>query len=161
MGQPELFFLNKSLKISIFNDINTLISDRLIYDKAIFRGINISAGLKEVLESEITSSEEIPFINRLLLESVFSEIKKIEIQLEIIHGEWIGTEKVKSHKAYVIFNGVEAFKVFHRRRTKNNSIQWIPINSRILIIVKPEKVITLDSGYKIWQFIGKNIRKLN
>jgi hypothetical protein len=143
---------------AVLNDINEFIQTQNIYNSDNF--VTISEELKKIAEFELTGQEEITFCNRLLLEEAFPEdIKKVRVQIELVLGEWIGMEEVKSYRGLIYFEGPEAFKIFHRRKEKDASSLWIPLNSKILIVVRPVDIVEMSDN-QVWLFEGYHIRHI-
>jgi len=92
-------------------------------------------------------SEEMAYLNRLLLDHFFADsIQPVTILAKIVSGEWIGTEEVKSYSCLVRFSGPESFKVFHRRRASQASAVMIPENEKVLAVVVPVSPVELDKS---------------
>ena len=105
-------------------------------------------------------TEEIVFLNRLLLEAAFpGEITPVQLELELVYGEWIGTEEVIGYKCIIILNGFQAFRIFNRLKTEEVCSLMIPINSKVMVVAKPLRVITLN-GERIWELEAYYIRKI-
>lgn len=92
-------------------------------------------------------SEELAYLNRLLLDHFFADsVKPVTILGRIVAGEWIGTEEVKSYSCLVRFSGSESFKVFYRRRESEASAVMIPENTQVLAVVAPVSPVELENS---------------
>ena len=92
-------------------------------------------------------SEELAYLNRLLLDHFFADsVKPVTILGRIVAGEWIGTEEVKSYSCLVRFSGSESFKVFYRRRESEASAVMIPENTQVLAVVVPVSPVELEKS---------------
>lgn len=70
------------------------------------------------------------------------------VRIELITGEWIGTEDVKSYSCYVDFRGPEFFATFPARPPRNPPPGVIQINSRVIVIGRPVEVTATPLGEK-------------
>lgn len=143
---------------NITREFKNIVEKEQIYDKERFSNITLSAKLRDIARRDL-SREEKAFVNRLLIETVYpAEINKVSVQVEIVYGVWIGYDEVKSYKSIIEFKGLEAFKIFKRKRPQDASGEMIPINSTILIVAKIIKYFTLEDGEKGWFLEGLYLR---
>ncbi len=102
------------------------------------------SGLREIVRLG-PKGEELAYLNRLLLDYFFADsVRPVTILGEIVSGEWIGTEEVRSYNCLVRFTGSESFKVFHRRRASRASAVMIPENAKVLVVVVPVSPVELE-----------------
>jgi hypothetical protein len=76
------------------------------------------------------------------------EEESFRVRIELITGEWIKLEDVKSYACYVEFSGPEYFKVFPARAPREATPGVIATNSRVVIIGKPLRVVDTPLGAK-------------
>jgi hypothetical protein len=144
----------------ITNEINTIIEKRTIYEPSRFKSPSPGKELVALTGSSL-SNEEMAFVNRLLLEAAYpAEMKKFEIQVEVLYGMWIGYDEVKSYKSIISFTGVECFKLFKRKNKRNVSKEMIDVSVIVLIVAKVIEPITLITGEKAWHLDGLYIREI-
>lgn len=152
--------ITEELIDAVLKDISDLIKSGIIYSKDIFSGVSISDELMEIVYAEPAAQEEIVFLNRLLLETAFpDQIKPVQVEMEIVYGEWVGTEEVIGYKCFVNLSGAIAFRVFNRLRPEEGCSLMIPVNTKVLIVAKPLRVIT-KNGEKSWLLETYYIRKI-
>ncbi len=166
LTQETMDMLNSSSGVSdeliaaVLDDISDLIKKESIYSSSNFTGISLSDELIEIIDINPQITEEIVFLNRLLLEAAFpDEIWPEQLELELVYGEWIGTDDVIGYKCILIVNGAQAFRIFNRLKTEEASSLIIPINSKIMVVAKPVRVITLN-GERVWELEAYYIRKI-
>ena len=68
------------------------------------------------------------------------------VRIELITGEWIGTEDVKSYACYVDFSGPEYFQVFPARPPRTPTPGIVAIDSRVIVIGRPAEVTKTPLG---------------
>lgn len=81
-------------------------------------------------------------------------------RIELITGEWIGTEDVKSYSCYVDFTGPEFARVFPARPPRVLPPGVIAINSRVIVIGRPVGVTTTPQGEKRVLVEGMFVRSI-
>jgi hypothetical protein len=69
-------------------------------------------------------------------------------RIELISGEWIGTEDVKSYSCWIEFSGPGFFKSFPARPPQNPTPDMVFLNSRLLVVARPLTVTTSHTGEK-------------
>jgi hypothetical protein len=71
-----------------------------------------------------------------------------KVRIEVITGEWIRTEDVKSYTCYVEFSGPEYFAVFPARAPREATSGVVLLNSRILVVGRPVSIVATPLGAK-------------
>jgi len=79
-------------------------------------------------------------------------------RIELISGEWIGTEDVKSYACLVEFSGPGFFKSFPARAPKEPAADMVFLNSRLLVVARPIGLTTSHQGEKRMLLEGLYIR---
>lgn len=144
----------------ILKELNALLGDRLIYSKEVFERVVLEESLWVILRVDL-EGEERTYLNRLLLEAAFpTDIVPVRVRGEIVGGEWIGTEEVRTYRAAVDFQGAASFFVFERRRPASASSLMIPMNSRVLTAVLPVDPIENIKGDRTWLFNVLHVRQI-
>jgi hypothetical protein len=69
-------------------------------------------------------------------------------RIELISGEWIGTEDVKSYSCWIEFSGPAFFKSFPARAPKDPTPDMVFLNSRLLVVARAIGVTTSHQGEK-------------
>lgn len=91
----------------------------------------------------------------VVLNGTVSDVNVIEkeqasfrVRIELITGEWIGTDDVKSYSCYVDFSGPEFFKIFPARPPRAPVAGTVVINSRVIVVGRPLEVTNTPLGEK-------------
>jgi hypothetical protein len=104
------------------------------------RVIDLSVTLK-TLASAADTGAPIPTGRTVLLSGTVSDVNILNkdpagfrVRIELITGEWIGLDDVKSYSCYVDFTGAEYVKVFPARAPREASHDLVTLNSRVLVV---------------------------
>ncbi|MBN2533051.1 MAG: hypothetical protein JXB88_09170 [Spirochaetales bacterium] len=146
---------------NITNEFKKIFRKMSIFEKERFAGVPLTGELIDLAQRNL-ATEEMAFVNRLLMEAAYpSEIKKVTVQMEMVYGVWIGYDEVKSYKCIIEFQGPECFKVF-KRRDKDDASQdmMIQVNSTVLIIAKILKPFSTQERGKGWLLKGFYVREI-
>jgi hypothetical protein len=118
------------------------------------RVVDFSVTLKD-LAAVADGRESLPSARIVILNGTVSDVDVISkeegsfrVRIELITGEWIGTEEVKSYTCYVDFNGPEYFRTFPARPPKVLAPGTVAINSRVIVIGRPIEVTKTPMGEK-------------
>ncbi len=149
------------LVAAVLKDLNNVLKKTpLARERGALEGLSLGADLREIIAADPTG-EESAFLNRLLLEAVFPEdVLPITVTCELVSGEWIGLEEVKSYHGLIQVRGPASFLVFNRRRPSTVPGLAIPVNSRALIVATPETTVQSPAGGRVWVFKALYIRSL-
>ena len=134
------------------------------------------AGLESVIDFSVTlktlataadSGGPIPAGRTVLLSGTVSDVNILnkdpagfKVRIELITGEWIGTEDVKSYYCYVEFTGSEYFKIFPARPPRNANRDLVTLNSRVLVVGRVVSVGATPLGEKRLLVDGAYIRSI-
>jgi len=83
-----------------------------------------------------------------------------KVRLELVSGEWIGLEDVKSYRVYVDFEGPDYYSIIPARRPRTIGSKVVVKDSRVLIVAKIVKPIEIPLSGKYWLLKGVYIRKI-
>jgi hypothetical protein len=118
------------------------------------RVIDPSVTLKS-LSAAAAGTATLPTGKMVLLTGTVSDVSILDkeretfkVRIEVITGEWIGLEDVKSYACYVEFSGPEYFTVFPAKAPRDAAEGVISLNSRVVIIGKPQRVAATPLGAK-------------
>jgi hypothetical protein len=118
------------------------------------RVVDFSITLKD-LAAVAEGRESLPAGRIVILNGTVSDVNVISkdeasfrVRIELITGEWIGTEDVKSYTCYVDFTGPEYFKIFPVRPPRNPAPGTVVINSRVIVVGQPVEVTRTPLGEK-------------
>ncbi len=128
------------------------------------RVVDFSVTLK-TLDAVADGKEALPGARMLLLSGTVSGITVLnkdeptfKVRLELITGEWIGTEDVKAYACYVEYSGPEFYKVFPARAPAKAGSDVVVQNARVLVAARALSVITTPLGEKRVLLEGAYIR---
>jgi len=118
------------------------------------RVVDFSVTLKD-LAAAAEGTESVPAGKFVVINGTVSDVNVIDkeqasfrVRIELITGEWIGTEDVKSYSCYVDFNGPEFFKAFPARPPRVAAAGTVVINSRVIVVGRPVEVTKTPLGEK-------------
>jgi hypothetical protein len=111
--------------------------------------------------------EQLPAGKILLLSGTVSDVNILskdeatfKVRIELITGEWIGLDDVKSYACYIDFSGPEFFKVFPARQARTAAPGTISLNSRVVVIGSAVDVTGTPLGEKRVLVQGMHIRMI-
>ena len=118
------------------------------------RIVDFSVTLKD-LAAASDGTARLPDGRFVVLNGTVSDVNVIDkeqasfrVRIELITGEWIGTEDVKSYSCYVDFSGPEFFKVFPVRPPRTPGEGTVVIDSRVIVVGRPVEVTKTPLGEK-------------
>jgi len=130
------------------------------------RVIDFSVTLK-TLATAADSGSPIPVGRTVLLSGTVSDVNILnkdqagfKVRIELITGEWIGLEDVKSYSCYVEFAGSEYFKVFPARPPREANRDLVTLNSRVLVVGRVVDVGATPLGARRVLVDGAYIRSI-
>ena len=82
------------------------------------------------------------------------------VRVELITGEWVTSDEVRSYTCYVEFSGPEFFKIFPARAPRTVTPGIIVANTRVLVVGKPSRIVTNAAGVKEALVDGATIRSI-
>jgi hypothetical protein len=109
-------------------------------------------GLKSrylLLDGTVTS---IQFLNQ--------EEETFQAQVELVAGEWIGLEDVRSYRCYVLFQGRRFFRLLPRRAPRGPDPTVIVPNDHILVVARALRLVQDEDQEPVWLLEGLHIRPL-
>jgi len=130
------------------------------------RVIDFSVTLKS-LSTAADNGLPVPAGRNVLLSGTVSDVNILnkdpaafKVRIELITGEWIGLEDVKSYYCYVEFTGPEYVKVFPARPPREVNRDLVTLNSRVLVVGRVMKVGTTPLGAKRVLVDGAYVRTI-
>ncbi len=118
------------------------------------RVVDFSITLKD-LAAAAEGAESLPAGKFIVINGTVSDVTVIDkeqasfrVRIELITGEWFGTEDVKSYSCYVDFSGPEFFKTFPARPPRVVAAGTVAINSRVIVVGRPVEVTKTPLGEK-------------
>ena len=82
------------------------------------------------------------------------------VQVELVSGEWIGLDEVRSYSCWVLFSGPSFAGVFPARTPRNPPPGVITSNDSILIVAKLLQTVEIAEGETAWVLEGIYTRPL-
>lgn len=133
------------------------------YSKSDFdKIVEFSTSLKNLEQSEFLENGKLLLLNGTISNLQFLDKKRdsFKVMVEMVAGEWIGLEEVRSYHCFVLFAGEEFFSVFPNRKPKNPSSEMIFLNDRILLLAKASPSTEEMREQGIWLLEGLHVRHL-
>lgn len=139
------------------------------YDQRDFdQVVDFSTTLKEL---NLLSEAEIPAFlaagKLLVLSGTVSAVRIIDdseenfqVVLDLVSGEWLGLEDVRSYRCSVLFQGSRFSSVFPRRAPRNPGPEVIVANDRVLVAARAIEKISLAGGEQTWLVEGLHVRRI-
>lgn len=75
-----------------------------------------------------------------------SEAERFRARIELLAGEWLGTDDVKSYACYVEFAGPAFARSFPARAPQNPPADVVVLGSRLLVVARPARVTATLQG---------------
>ncbi len=130
------------------------------------RVVDFSVTLKTLSEAA-DGSVPLPSSRMLLLSGTVSNITLLNrdepafrARIELITGEWIGTEDVKAYTCSVDFSGREYFSTFPARPPAQPQSGVVLQNARVLVVARVVDIVTTPLGEKRVLLEGVYIRPI-
>jgi hypothetical protein len=130
------------------------------------RVIDFSVTLKS-LSTAADNGAPIPTGKTVLLTGTVSDVTIVnkeqagfKVRIELITGEWIGLDEVKSYYCYVEFSGAEYFRIFPARPPRTVSRDLVTLNSRVLVMGRVVEVTAAPLGARRVLVDGAYIRTI-
>ncbi len=135
---------------ALLKDLNDQIRKGAPVASGVGQGLKVSAGLRNLLALP-TEDDERGYVSRLLLEEGLKGIiAPVEVDVDLVTGEWIGTEDVRSYHALLIVTGPESFDVFVRRRAPEPGSPVITTGAKVAALVSVVEPVELTGGTAAW-----------
>jgi len=126
--------------------------------------VNLAATIKSLSEQVAKGDYEAPpkfVVLNGTLDSVFeTDEKAATVVIELVTGEWIGLEDVKSYHCLIRFEGAEYLKSFPVTPPRNPGPEVFAKSARLLIVAFPVSVVELADGRLLWLLDGVYLRRL-
>ena len=104
------------------------------------RVIDFSVTLKS-LASAVQDGSSLPIGKTVLISGTVSDVNitnkdpaDFHVRLELITGEWIGTDDVKAYTCYVDFAGSDYARLIPARPPREANRSLVTLNSRVLVV---------------------------
>lgn len=94
------------------------------------------------------------------LQFLDAEQTSFAVEVELVGGEWLGTEDVKIYSCRVRFRGPEYFRRFPRRAPRTLSPEQIVLNDRVLVVARLAGRAVAEDGTALWLLDGLHVRSL-
>ena len=134
-----------------------------------FAGIvDFAVSLKQLSENlQMDASSKIDPEKFVILHGSVSSISFLntkkptyEVQLELVSGEWIGLEEVKSYRCRIVFRGPEYYALIPRRVPRNSTEKVVVENTRVIVVGKLREIVVTDFEGSMWLLDGYFIRTM-
>jgi hypothetical protein len=148
----------------------------LLVGPVLFAGAMSRADLDRIIDFSVTlkslataaaNGSPIPRGQVVLLSGTVSDVNILnkdpagyKVRLELITGEWIGLEDVKSYTCYVDFSGADYARLIPARPPREASRNLVTLNSRVVVIGRVVGMTTAALGGKEVLVDGAFIRPI-
>jgi len=116
------------------------------------RVIDFSVTLKS-LSVAAQNGDPLPKGRTVLLSGTVSDVAIVNkdpaafsVRLQLITGEWIGTDDVKSYTCYVDFSGADYASLIPARPPRETNRDLVTLNSRVIVIGRVVGVTSTEFG---------------
>lgn len=116
--------------------------------------VDFSVSLKS-LAAVAAGEASLPSGRLFVLDGTISDLTVLDkeqgsfrARIELISGEWIGTEDVKSYACLIDFAGPGFFKRFPARPPRDPAPDIVLLNSRVIVVARPIGLTTAPQGEK-------------
>ncbi len=133
------------------------------------RVLDLSVDLKGLDQSlEAGEPARIPTDRLVLLNGTVTNLtfldrkrESFSVLVELVTGEWVGLEEVKSYKALVLFEGTDFYDVFPSRSGAERPANTILKNDRVVLLARAlEPVEWGGPGQLRWLLGGYYVRRI-
>lgn len=88
------------------------------------------------------------------------EQERFRAQVELVAGEWVGLEEVRSYRCYVLFEGARFFRLLPGRAPRSPDPGVILPNDHVLVVARALRVVQDPDGQPVWLLEGVHARPL-
>jgi hypothetical protein len=131
-----------------------------------FDRLDFSVTLKDV-SAAAEGQRQLPPGRIFLLDGTVTDMSFLDkeeasfrVRIELMSGEWIGLEDVKSYSCLVTFAGSEWSRVFPVKASRNPAPGAVVPNARVLVIARPLEITTRPGGARLMSLEGLGVRVL-
>lgn len=128
------------------------------------RIVDFSVTLKTV-SAAAAGGAVLPVHRLFLLEGSIGEVDVLDdrpeawkVRVELVAGEWIGTDEVRGYRCWVTFAGPEYAEIFPAEAPEEPSPGFIPPHARVLVLARPGSVKATPEGGKVMELEGIAVR---
>ena len=133
--------------------------------KAAFdRIVDFSVTLKTV-SAAATGGAALPANRLFLLEGSIGEVVVLDdrpgawkVRVELVAGEWIGTDEVRGYRCWVTFTGAEYAEIFPGEPLKEPSPGYLPTHARVLVLARAPAPVVTPLGERFMELEGIAVR---
>ncbi len=130
------------------------------------RIVNFDTTLKS-LATDAADGAALATSRIVILDGTVSDVNIVDksegsfkVRIQIIAGEWIGLEDVKSYTCYVEFSGSQYVSVFPARAPATAKPGIVALNSRVLVVGRPISFVVSPQGERTVLVEGIHVRTL-
>jgi hypothetical protein len=130
--------------------------------------VDFSVTVKTLSQLDEASATAYGLMDRyLLLDGTVTNILILDaneesylVQIELVSGEWIGLDEVRSYSCWVLFSGPRFADVFPARVPRNPPPGVVEANQTVLIVAVPLQTVEIAEGETAWVLEGIYARPL-
>ena len=124
--------------------------------------VDFSVTLKNIANAA-SGGERLPS-KAFIFDATVSEITVLDpeqatfkVRVQLISGEWVGLEDVKSYSCYVTFSGPQYFSLFPAKPPRD-ATDIVTLNAHLLVAARAGDVTTSPTGEKLMNLDGFGLR---
>jgi hypothetical protein len=126
--------------------------------------MDLTATIKTLAEQVAAGNYEAP-AKFVILNGTFDSVFETDeatgtVVIELVSGEWIGLEDVRSYHCLIRFTGAEYLKTFPATPPRNPGPEIFAKSARLLVVAAPYGVVELADGRLLWLLDGVYHRRL-
>jgi len=129
---------------------------------------DFSVTVKTLSQLDETTASAYGLMDRfLLLDGTVTNILILDpseenflVQVELVSGEWVGLEEVRSYSCWILFSGPRFASMFPARVPRNPPPGVITANDHILIVAMALQTVEIAEGETAWVLEGLHARTL-
>ncbi len=140
--------------------------DKADFDNIIDFSVTIKT-LNQMAVGEGSPASSIDLNKLFLLNGTASSItiinskeNEFQVLVDLVSGEWLGLEDVKSYHSLILFEGPEFYRIFPKRKPKQPVPGLITPNDRIMVVARAIRLVTTETGKKSWLLKGFYVRSI-
>ena len=129
------------------------------------RIVDFSVTLKTV-SAAAAGGAVLPANRLLLLEGSISEVVVLDdrpgawkVRVELVAGEWIGTDEVLGYRCWVTFTGPEYAEIFPAEAPEEPSPGYLPPHARVLVLARALAPTLTPLGERVMTLEGLAVRE--
>jgi hypothetical protein len=126
--------------------------------------VDLETTIRSLAEGVESGDYEAPpkyFVLNGTLDSVFeTDEASSMVVIEMVTGEWIGLDEVRSYHCLIRFEGEQYVRAFPANVPRDAGPEIFARNSRLMVVAAPVAVVELTDGRLLWLLDGVYLRRI-